>query len=97
LGTVADPTGFTMATRRGYIDGEGYFNGASTGTDTDASGALPQHNYPLFVLARNNVGAADIFTTGIVSIILVMDKINHDNEAAAIYTIFNTYMTAIGN
>jgi hypothetical protein len=84
-------SGFTMATRRGPTDVEGYRNGSPTGTvDTDQSVRLPIDR-AMYLLANNDRGSAAAFHPDPVAIILVMDAVT-DAEALAIYNIFNLYM-----
>jgi hypothetical protein len=93
-GSLADSKGFHIGTRRADNDIEGYFNGASLWTDTDASNALPADNF-MAVLANNDDGVIEEFDPKKVAIIILLDKVS-DIEARALNTIIETYMDAIG-
>jgi hypothetical protein len=94
-GTISPATsaGLTVVTRSASNVTELYKDGVSIGTDTDTRRYLPPEN--LYILAQCRDGAAYIFSGLEVAIIFLMDKIT-DEESAAIYTIFHTYLTAIG-
>jgi len=95
IDSLSATSGFILLTRRAEAEIEGYFNGSSLGTDDNTSYFLP--NDQLFIGASNNDGGGPTaLYDGIISIILVMDAVS-DSDAAAIYNILDTYMTAIGN
>lgn len=95
IGSLSATSGFSLLTRRAEAEIEGYFNGSSLGTDDNTSYFLPDDQ--LFIGASNNDGGGPTaLYDGIISIILVMDAVS-DSDAAAIYNILDTYMTAIGN
>lgn len=91
---ITDTKGFHTVTRRADGDLEGYYNGVSIGTDTDASLALPATN-AMTVLANNDDGTIEEFSPKKTSIIMLLDKVS-DIEARALNTIIETYMDAIG-
>lgn len=80
--------GLFMITRTASNAIEVYHNGASLGSDTDASGALRTDD---FVILRNGTS----YYTGQVAVAFSMDGIS-DTEAANINTIIETGMDGIG-
>jgi len=94
LGAQTDGNGYTMATRRGKTELEGYFNGVINGTDNEVSYSLQDD--ALFVGALNDDGGSVLyFYDGIISIILVMDDVS-DADALGIFNIFNHFMNHMG-
>ena len=67
-----------------------YRNGGLVKTETDASSAIP--NMELYVLRMNGISLCSAHQF---SIYFVMDGID-STDAAALNTIFETYMDAIG-
>ncbi len=84
-----DSRGFFMATRRGATDVEVYRNGSSIVAHNAASVSIPNDVTELFAINGTNLDVTQI------SIALIMDGVS-DAEAAAINTIIETYMDAIG-
>jgi len=95
FGSVTSSVGFSMITRTTGNLSEGYYNGASEGTNSDASATnLP--NSTFYVLAFNLADGTPYYPfTGILSIALVMDAVT-DTDATNIYNIIHHYMTHIG-
>jgi hypothetical protein len=89
----ATSLGLIMSVRRGANETEGYMNGASLGSDTDASTGLPDHT--MYLLCLNNNGSNAVYFSGEVSIWFIMNAVS-DAEALAIKVIIETYMDAIG-
>lgn len=94
LGTNSSSIGFVLASRTASNVITGYVNGGTTnGSDNDISTGLPDNI--IYLLAYNNQGTATGFSSNTISIVLVIDGVS-EGESQAIYTIFHTYMTAIG-
>jgi hypothetical protein len=97
LGNGGTSVGFTLATRTDHNVIDGYLNPTNStplGTDTDESNGLPAGE--VYILSLNNDGSAAQFFDGIVSMILVMDKVTGE-EAHEIFDIIDEeYMTKIG-
>lgn len=89
-GIAGATTGLHVITRTASDAVSYYRNGGLVKTETDASSAIP--NMELYVLRMNGagVGSAHQF-----SIYFVMDGID-STDAAALNTIFETYMDALG-
>jgi hypothetical protein len=85
---VTDASGLWINTRRGATEIEMYRNGTSVDTEADASGAVPNGEFFIFKTGTT-------YATQQVSMFWVMDAVS-DAEAAALNTIFETYMDAIG-
>jgi len=90
---LADSRGFFMGSRRGNAEIELYINGTSVVATTNSSASIK--DYEIYILARNNANTADYFSDQQISIAFIMDAVS-DVEAAAINTIIETYMDAIG-
>lgn len=93
-GAANQGLGFSMVTRRGAAETEGYSNGSSLGSDTDASTGLPADDF-VAILANNDDTVLEEFTDTQIAIVLVMNAVS-DADATAINTIIETYMDAIG-
>lgn len=89
-GIAGATTGLHVITRTASDAVSYYRNGGLVKTDTDASSAIP--NMELYVLRMNG---ASFWSVHQVSIYFVMDGID-STDAAAINTIFETYMDALG-
>lgn len=89
-GVAGATTGLHAITRTASDAVSYYRNGGLVKTDTDASSAIP--NMELYVLRMNGAG---FFSAHQVSIYFVMDGID-STDAAALNTIFETYMDALG-
>jgi hypothetical protein len=92
LGDPGSTIGFTLATRTGHASNSGYFNptGSAVGTDTDESAT----SFPavgVVIGASNTDAGASFYFNGIISIVLVMDKVT-DAESTAIFNIFKRLM-----
>jgi hypothetical protein len=92
--TLATRVGLVVSTRRASDDQETYLNGVPLeNSGTAAATGLP--DYPLALLCYNYNGTRSVYYDGVVSIIFIMNAIS-DSDAAAINTIIETYMDAIG-
>ena len=92
--------GMIMMTRRASNETEQYFNGISTGTDSDVSSALSAAELGIFCEYRGGgIWDEPLSTGGIyegqLSFFIVLDAVT-DEEAASINTIVTTYLTNIG-
>jgi hypothetical protein len=85
--------GLQLATRTASNVVENYINGASLGAGTGANNEIPAGD--IYILSYNNNGTAAYFYPGQLSIVFMMNGVT-DAEAAAINTIIETYMDAIG-
>jgi hypothetical protein len=90
----ASAAGMSTMTRRGATDTEQYFDGSSLGSDASTSQDTPAYDY--YVLAVNDDGTADEFSSNQVSFVLIMDGCT-DAEVTEIYGWFQTLMTNIGS
>lgn len=89
----ATNAGFHMATRRGATETEGYWNGVSQGTDTDASSGLQDYN--IFILGQNAADTPGSFTDAQLSIVGI-SKGATDDDVSKINTIIERRMRRIG-
>lgn len=89
-GIAGATTGLHVITRTASDAVSYYRNGGLVKTETDASSAIP--NMELYVLRMNGVGIGSAHQF---SIYFVMDGID-STDAAALNTIFETYMDALG-
>lgn len=93
---IGAEAGLHIITRRSSSDNEYYCNNVSIATSTAASSTNSSQN-DICILAKSlyNGPGAEAFFSGRLSIVFYMAGIT-DNEASVLFTIFDTYMTAIG-
>jgi len=89
-----DASGFYLSSRTASNVHKGFKNSVQVGaTNIGASPTIP--NIPLYIMARNNNGTADLFSTRIVSFATVGDGLS-DAEQLNLYNRIQTYQTTLG-
>jgi len=90
---IANPIGHHIANRSGASAREGYHNGSSITTSSDASKAVA--NITVFVLAENSGGSPFLPTTKECAAASAGGSLS-GTEASDFYNALQTYMTAVG-
>jgi len=88
----ANSTGFFLSSRNGLTDAKSYKNGSVI--LTDAQGTNTPSLFPTYILARNNNGTADFFTSSNLAFASIGEKLN-DAEALLFYNIVQQYQTLL--
>lgn len=92
--TTADARGFWIATKRANNDREAYLNGISqTTSTTNDTETFPNLN--LFISARNDFGAANVFSNKQLAFASVGSGLT-DAEVTTLNTIIQTFQTTLG-
>ncbi len=91
--SVADSLGLNVARRSGPAAQQMYKAGASIGSNTSVSGALP--NATFIVGGRDNAGTIEAFTARQYAAAFVGSGMTVQNQAD-LYTVIQAYMTSVG-
>jgi len=92
-GTNSDSTGLLVGNRSGSSAIESYRNGAALGSNTNANTQLA--NFNIYVLAANTNNAVSVSSTRQCAFWFVGGSMDATQQAA-LYTIVQDYMTAVG-
>ncbi len=90
--TANPTTGLILATRRSATDLQAYRNNVSLGTNTTNTTSVSNLN--MYLAARNNTGAADLYSQHQLAFSFFSDGLT-DTEAANLYTAVQAYQTTL--
>jgi hypothetical protein len=86
--------GLFQVVRTALNNQNAYYNGALAGSDSTSTATTPMVNFPIYILARNNNGTADLYTASKLAAVMFGSQLSA-TDILNFRGLLQTYMTSV--